>query len=811
MVAFCGGRWATTLLVFALSFFVFGAAVDQARAQVNDPATITLTPPAETNMAGEQHCVTATVRDATGDPAPNVVVRFSRSGPNGNSNQQLRTNAAGEARFCYTGNQVGTDTLAVYADTDNDATRDPAEPLAEATKTYVAAAPASVVVSPGTAANEVGQPHCVTATVRDRFGNRPAGVIVRFSVTGANSAAGAGTTDTNGQARFCYTGTRAGTDTIRAHADTNEDLTEDPGEPIGTATKLYRPGPSVAVTVTPAAATNSVGDQHCVTARALDAFGNPRTDAVIVFSVTGANSAGGTVTTNASGDARFCYTGRALGADAIRAFHDKDNDGGLDAGEPVGSAEKTWVPGAPMLLVLEPVAAENPTGQQHCVIATLSDALGNPTPGVLVRFSIIGPNATTGTRTTNSAGEATFCYTGMRIGPDTITAYADTDRDNVQDVGEPVGAAMKTYLPGRPATVVLDPAAAVNETGQMHCVTATVRDEFGNPVGGVRLVFSVTGVNPRGSATRTTDANGEARFCYTGMQAGLDEIQAFVDANGNGARDLVGEPTGAATKTYVPGAPALLTLSPKAATNPVDTQHCLTATVADAFGNPSPQTTVRFTVTGARTTSGSATTNANGDARFCYMGPELPGADSIRAYADTDRDGVQDPTEPFDAAEKTWTPPASTPGCKVTISNGFFYAINGDKATFNGYAEATTEVDASGYQKYRDHGPADPMYLEGDVLAVVCNGDEATIYGTATVDGLAGFTYRIRVHDIGNWCWNEDRYEIIVSNGYTSGDKRLKSGNVSIHQAGGGGVGGPRDDLDDDIDAGDDDSSESDD
>ena len=100
--------------------------------------------------------------------------------------------------------------------------------------------------------------------------------------------------------------------------------------------------------------------------------------------------------------------------------------------------------------------------------------------------------------------------------------------------------------------------------------------------------------------------------------------------------------------------PATLTLDPPAATNPVNSQHCVTATVEDAAGNPVPDVTVRFTVIGAVNTSGSATTNAQGEASFCYNGPALPGADAITAYADANNDNTQDVSEPGGVAGKIW-------------------------------------------------------------------------------------------------------------------------------------------------------------
>jgi hypothetical protein len=290
----------------------------------------------------------------------------------------------------------------------------------------------------------------------------------------------------------------------------------------------------------------------------------------------------------------------------------------------------------PATLTLDPAADTNPVGTSHCVTATVHDAFANPTPGVVVRFTVTGAINTTGSATTDANGEADFCYVGPSSpGVDAITAFADTDNDAMSDVGEPNGAAGKTWTPGAPAALLLAPPADTNPVATVHCVTAMVQDAFGNPTPGVIVRFSVTGaVIASGSAT--TDAGGQATFCYGGPATpGVDAITAFADSNGNSAQDL-GEPAGGAMKTWVPGPPATLTLTPPAASNTVDTQHCVTATVRDAFGSPTPGVVVRFTVTGSVSDSGSATTNASGQATFCYQGPPLPGADAIGAYADTD-------------------------------------------------------------------------------------------------------------------------------------------------------------------------------
>jgi hypothetical protein len=258
-------------------------------------------------------------------------------------------------------------------------------------------------------------------------------------------------------------------------------------------------------------------------------------------------------------------------------------------------------------------------------------------------------------------------------------------------------------------------------------------------------------------------------------------VQAFADGVPRGNPEVV-------DVIVQPGAPARLDLQPKTATNPVDTEHCVTATVTDAFGNPTPGITVRFTVTGSVNTTGSATTNASGVATFCYDGPALPGADAITAYADTNNNNVQDPGEPSDAATKTWVLPVTTPGCEIRITNGgWITAANGDKATFGGNAKADADGNVSGNEEYQDHGPAREFNLHGNVLVIVCGTDNksGTVFGEATVDGSGSHIYRIDVVDEAEPGKGADRYRIRFNTPappYDSGDQLLKGGNVQVHR-----------------------------
>jgi hypothetical protein len=247
--------------------------------------------------------------------------------------------------------------------------------------------------------------------------------------------------------------------------------------------------------------------------------------------------------------------------------------------------------------------------------------------------------------------------------------------------------------------------------------------------------------------------------------------------------------SGSTTVTVQPGPPAQVTVDPPAATNPVDTQHCVTATVTDRFGNPTPNITVVFSVTGSNTASGSRTTGSDGKtAQFCYTGVLIGITDVITAFADFDpKNGKQDPGEPRSGpATKVWLIPPSTALCQVTITEGGqILAQNGDRATFGGNVQVSSLGQPSGQQTYQDHGPVQQMTVKSTtILAVTCtpNRRQATIFGLATIDGSGEFAFRIDVRDLGEPGVGQDTYRMRIL-AYDSGEPgTLLGGNVQIHK-----------------------------
>lgn len=101
-------------------------------------------------------------------------------------------------------------------------------------------------------------------------------------------------------------------------------------------------------------------------------------------------------------------------------------------------------------ITLSPVTAINPVGTTHTVTARVSDDAGRPVSDVVVRFTVTGAHMLMGACATGPNGQCTFAYTGTQAGTDAIAAYADSNNDHVQDLGEPTGEASKIWTPPTP-------------------------------------------------------------------------------------------------------------------------------------------------------------------------------------------------------------------------------------------------------------------------------------------------------------------------------------------------------------------------
>jgi hypothetical protein len=226
------------------------------------------------------------------------------------------------------------------------------------------------------------------------------------------------------------------------------------------------------------------------------------------------------------------------------------------------------------------------------------------------------------------------------------------------------------------------------------------------------------------------------------------------------------------------GTPSSVTLTPPDAVNDVGTSHTVTATVRNASASPLPNVVVRFSVSGSSSVTGSCTTDATGKCSFTYVGPLLPGADVITAYADSNGNATQDSTEPFAEATKAWTLPTSTAG-QTTGGGQILNGAGNDKIAF-GYNAKSFSDGPKGNCSVVDPSPTTNVKIKClDVTSLVQSGTHATFFGNATVNGVPT-TYRIDVDDLSEAGAGHDTFRIVTASGYTAGGT-LTNGNIQVH------------------------------
>ena len=143
---------------------------------------------------------------------------------------------------------------------------------------------------------------------------------------------------------------------------------------------------------------------------------------------------------------------------------------------------------------------------------------GVPIPAA--SFTPIGATGYSGVAVPLSIGTHNLTGGGLPFG---VTVYGFNSFDSYGYLGGASFAPIATVT-----SIVFSPKTQTATVGTEKCVTALVKDQNGNPVVGVRVDFTITGVNPGSSGFANTAADGVATFCYTGANAGTDNIVAAV-------------------------------------------------------------------------------------------------------------------------------------------------------------------------------------------------------------------------------------------------------------------------------------------
>jgi uncharacterized GH25 family protein len=601
---------------------------------------------------------------------------------------------------------------------------------------FVAALPASaqvitVILDPAEATNAVGTDHTVTATVMEDAAALE-GAVVLFGVSAEGTATpdtGSVTTDAAGEAEFTFTNSAEVTNTITACVDEDESDVCEEGEATDSALKTWVVPVATTIELVPAEETNPVDSTHTLTATVKDQLEPPQpfAGAAVHFDVSGdptPDPDSGDAVTDAAGDADFAFTNDTEGTNTITACIDENENEACDEGEPFDTATKIWEEPVPTTIELTPEMGLNQPGEDHTVVAKVTDQFDAPVAGVSVEIDVDedgSPNPTALTQNTDANGEVEFTFTNSEVSANTITAcIAGT---------ETCDTAEKLWQDPVPTTIELAPATGTNPTDTSHTVTATVLDQFEEPFEAVDVHFDVTGDGTPTPAAGddATDVAGEAEFAFTNDTAGTNTITACIDLDESGTCGM--EPSDTATKVWVEVTDTI-TLAPLTETNEPGTAHVVTATVLNASAAPVEGAAVHVSVSGGGTptpAAGDLTTDAAGEADFVFTNATA-GTNTITACLDVDDSGTCDEGEPTATATKVWQGvPPECPGFEGDPRNDVI-----------GTAASDTLIGTGAADIICGKGSADEINGKGGRDLLLGGGGNDDIFGKKGNDRLKG-------------------------------------------------------------------------
>jgi adhesin/invasin len=370
--------------------------------------------------------------------------------------------------------------------------------------TFTAGAPFTLTLTAVPATLPVGNSSTLTATATDQFGNPVAdGTTISFTTSLGNVSPVTATT-VGGVVTATLNSTVAGVAAVTATVNSLS----------ATAQVTFTAGAPFTLTLTAVPTTLPVGNSSTLTATATDQFGNPVADGTTISFTTSLGTLSSGAATTSSGSATVTLSSIVAGVATVTA-----TVGSLSA-----TAQVTFTAGAPFTLTLTAAPATLPVGNSSTLTATATDQFGNPVAdGTTISFTTSLGTLSSGAATTSS-GSATVTLSSI------VARRGYGDRHGRHSLSATVQV---TFTPGAPFTFTftLTPTVIVANGISQSVGTATVVDQYGNPVGGVTVNF-LAGIGTFSPASGATNASGQITATLTSLTPAIENVFAVVSGLG---------------------------------------------------------------------------------------------------------------------------------------------------------------------------------------------------------------------------------------------------------------------------------------
>ncbi|WP_160317826.1 Ig-like domain-containing protein [Erwinia billingiae] len=546
--------------------------------------TLTASRDSDVTADGSDHSeISATVKDANGNPLSGVAVSFAVTSGEGVLAETTISNVKGVATANLTSRSASSSTVTATLEGDNIGQQVSVSFVADAATAHVDfldASRKSDVIANGADSS------VLRARVLDANNNAVSNKPVSFTISGnANLTGTSATTDSEGYAEMKLTSLIADSSTVTATTD--YDKTGKQASVSFIADQATAKVDSLSAAPESGITANGT-DKSVLTATVSDANGNRVNNARVTFTIEGnASLSNSSATTDSDGKAMAIATSWLTGSNTVLAQTAYDETG--------KEASVSFIGDAATAAIDSFTASTSEVVADGKSFATLTgivkDANGNLVEGAAVTFKA----PATGTLSQSSAVSDSEGKVVITIASE-IAGIHETKAST--KYGPEGKNAAVSFIADKKTAKVTDIMMSANTplaNGKDQSVlTAVVQDANDNPVSDVDVTFTLNGKATPNQLTARTDSSGYATITLTSTVAGSNTVTANTESVKDSKSITVEFDADASTATIasLTATPAEGVLADGIAVSTI------TALITDAYDNPVTDAVVTFSAPG---------------------------------------------------------------------------------------------------------------------------------------------------------------------------------------------------------------------
>ncbi len=394
----------------------------------------------------------------------------------------------------------------------------------------------------------------IVIVVNDQFDKPFKDAVVYFSTNDGTLSSESVTTDAEGNASVSWTlGSKEGEQVLTVKAFKADETTPLSGSPLQVKA-IGSPEPAKATSIELVSGNEQTAEEETVLPEPVkvlikDQYGNPFEGATVTFEVTEGEVSETSVSTNSEGIAQVSWTlGTTIGTQTLLAKAMLADEKTALKGSPVSiTATATEKPKAAVIEILSGngQSAIEKTALANPIEFVIKDQYGDLFEGATVYFSVTEGAVSASSAISDSNGKASVVWTlGTTIGIQNLTVTAFEEDGTTPLNGSPLN--VSATATETPVATSFELLSGNGQTGEIekplpNLVQVLVKDQFENPLEGVKVNFAVT-VGSLSNENITTNSEGKAETEWTlGSNQGTQNLTVYVYKE-DGVTQLPGSP-----------------------------------------------------------------------------------------------------------------------------------------------------------------------------------------------------------------------------------------------------------------------------